>query len=199
MNSSRRYGFQSTLPLRGATRFGELAAYAADNFNPRSPCGERPCTALLPLPDMTFQSTLPLRGATGVGGGKLLHCLFQSTLPLRGATFGHWIIKPCAAISIHAPLAGSDLLRLGEIHVPPLFQSTLPLRGATHRQSHNGWSRWYFNPRSPCGERLSCAVVRFGESDISIHAPLAGSDPMAKFLIGDGAGISIHAPLAGSD
>ena len=78
--------FQSTLPARGATRsdgkgittfkisihaprtgsdyrqFGRLGN--ADNFNPRSPHGERPPTnaliAALPL----FQSTLPARGAT---------------------------------------------------------------------------------------------------------------------------------------
>ena len=78
--------FQSTLPLRGATRrtgalkkFPRISIHAplggSDinhagiidlilDFNPRSPCGERPA---LPPPAVccsTFQSTLPLRGAT---------------------------------------------------------------------------------------------------------------------------------------
>ena len=33
--------FQSTLPLWGATRPGYIAEVRNDDFNPRSPCGER--------------------------------------------------------------------------------------------------------------------------------------------------------------
>ena len=77
-----------------------------------------------------------------------------------------------------------------------------------------------FNPRSPRGERQGFAV-EFLLDDISIHAPLAGSDgvagklpdydgdfnprsPRGERLFCDkgaaaGTGISIHAPLAGSD
>ena len=56
----------------------------------------------------------------------------------------------------------------------------------------------YFNPRSPCGERLtqsSCSPVI---ASISIHAPRVGSD--SRSLISKyEKGISIHAPRVGSD
>ena len=55
--------FQSTLPLRGATR-GDRAAWRK----------------------YAFQSTLPLRGATSSLSPTVTSYAFQSTLPLRGAT-----------------------------------------------------------------------------------------------------------------
>ena len=101
-------------------------------------------------------------------------------------------------ISIHAPHAGSD---------DP---------GHRSRADHP-----YFNPRSPCGERLmkaagSCSLLEFQSTlpmrgatgrvlcgfralhPISIHAPHAGSDPShpVSRMIHT---ISIHAPHAGSD
>ena len=78
------------------------------HFNPRSPCGERRL--------ITDEVT---------AGGE-----FQSTLPLRGATSVTVAIEALVAISIHAPLAGSDKKNI-TILLPTVFQSTLPLRGAT--------------------------------------------------------------------
>ena len=78
--------FQSTLPLRGATAHDiaddvarlisihaplagsdgliQLVRMLPANFNPRSPCGERPALLLEVMATSRFQSTLPLRGAT---------------------------------------------------------------------------------------------------------------------------------------
>ena len=42
--STRFFLFQSTLPMRGATAYPIKAPSIAPNFNPRSPCGERPST-----------------------------------------------------------------------------------------------------------------------------------------------------------
>ena len=107
------------------------------------------------------------------------------------------MFKPPISISIHAPLAGSDLFK-GQaysrswisIHAPlagsdhPLtsyavwsvsFQSTLPLRGATRESPCVDTHTVYFNPRSPCGERHDTSLRTAG-ARISIHAPLAGSD-----------------------
>ena len=78
---------------------------------------------------------------------------FQSTLPLRGATD---LIDSSFAfrrISIHAPLAGSDISPANTCSASMLFQSTLPLRGATQADR-----------------------ARKRGAQISIHAPLAGSD-----------------------
>ena len=171
--------FQSTLPLRGATCLGVL--FCANT--------------------LIFQSTLPLRGATTHVSANTRQRKFQSTLPLRGATRrAHGCLtcrtnfnphSPCGErpyhdadqavrkiISIHTPLAGSDVEAMGahssmfriSIHTPLagsdhltyrtslcflLFQSTLPLRGATS---------------DPCRKS--------SRRKISIHTPLAGSDPV---------------------
>ena len=100
--------FQSTLPVRGATR------------------------STFPLiTQSVFQSTLPVRGATfGVpnqgrdgtisihapregsdiirGNGLIGVCSFQSTLPVRGATNDLLFPGHEQGISIHAPREGSD-------------------------------------------------------------------------------------------
>ena len=57
------------------------------------------------------------------------------------------------AISIHAPLAGSDDNRTDPREETIKFQSTLPLRGATCTIISVFSSSLHFNPRSPCGER----------------------------------------------
>ena len=191
------YVFQSTLPLRGATQIygkphcvGIISIHAplagSDccriwqttrclNFNPRSPCGERP-------------------GGHGGGSGAYEISIHA---PLAGSDDGKGLDGPAVEISIHAPLAGSDGKRpayrassrnfnprspCGERRPPSspartlsTFQSTLPLRGATGHVMIMGVICWisihaplagsdeglprsapgpyHFNPRSPCGER----------------------------------------------
>ena len=78
--------FQSTLPLRGATWSTGTSAYGMRDFNPHSPCGERPGSPYLAIVQSVFQSTLPLRGATTALKALNNAYAFQSTLPLRGAT-----------------------------------------------------------------------------------------------------------------
>ena len=79
--------------------------------------------------------------------------LFQSTLPLRGATIDKANNLLEGKISIHTPLAGSDL-SLDKLRSPmDLFQSTLPLRGATALTRTRSRKLSNFNPHSPCGER----------------------------------------------
>ena len=124
-------GFQSTLPVWGATTTGRKSGPACNYFNPRSPCGERLCMIAAPATPAAFQSTLPVWGAT------------TRAQPLYGDF----------SISIHAPRVGSDprSLNLGfsRINFNPrspcgerlagstatrntnLFQSTLPVWGAT--------------------------------------------------------------------
>ena len=84
--ASNAVTFQSTHPLRGATSIQMQFRHPLIYFNPRTPCGAR----LLRLTP------------------KSLRERFQSTHPLRGATMklGHWL--GLKQISIHAPLAGRD-------------------------------------------------------------------------------------------
>ena len=102
--------FQSTLPVWGATlvsnphpgqtiisihaprvgsdRCRSAACRWCGNFNPRSPCGERP---------RHRETTYDDEG-------------FQSTLPVWGATFNWFYWERDGKISIHAPRVGSDRL-----------------------------------------------------------------------------------------
>ena len=57
------FGFQSTLPVRGATVCRKSPAHKEQ-----------------------FQSTLPVRGATPMRKAMYMTRTFQSTLPVRGAT-----------------------------------------------------------------------------------------------------------------
>ena len=167
------------------------------HFNPRSPCGERHGRRLIWEDIQDFNPRSPCGERLVVSSISSQQKKFQSTLPLRGATRRDGIGRRGQRISIHAPLAGSDwliavtpdvvryfnprspcgerLISNSYHHVKIRFQSTLPLRGATH------WTPVF-------------VVFAF----ISIHAPLAGSDtvPGGRMRL---ACISIHAPLAGSD
>ena len=126
--------FQSTLPLRGATRRSSRSRRGSSHFNPRSPCGERPRSHTWNDQDDRFQSTLPLRGATG-------------TLAPSASWSGYFNPRsPCGERPSCSPRTASPT---------------------------------NFNPRSPCGERPSWTTLTLLPEPISIHAPLAGSDPVA--------------------
>ena len=79
-------------------------------------------------------------------------------------------------ISIHAPRVGSDTFL-------PAMRKRYP----------------YFNPRSPCGERLERRRTRRAKCWISIHAPRVGSDETRAAELTRSEDISIHAPRVGSD
>ena len=85
--------------------------------------------------------------------------VFQSTLPARGATDRNTLIGIPYNISIHAPRTGSDKQRNPTTNSCISFQSTLPARGATRRGLRAHDSKNNFNPRSPHGERRTCADV----------------------------------------
>ena len=123
--------FQSTLLMRGATKYGDQAG------------GGSP-----------FQSTLLMRGATASRHeARILEHISihaphaRSDPPARGAE------KGARCISIHAPHARSDrVATLAEVELIE-FQSTLLMRGAT-RHGRPTSTRWpNFNPRSSCEER----------------------------------------------
>ena len=82
--------------------------------------------------------------------------LFQSTLPARGAPRRFLLVGAYAElISIHAPRTGSDSA------------------GVRVRENN-----FYFNPRSPHGERRQPFQTQPTHQRISIHAPRTGSDTL---------------------
>ena len=122
--------FQSTLPVWGATARSANVERTCD-FNPRSPCGERPSFPSPASLSIRFQSTLPVWGATQVRGQRVRASgyfnprspcgerplaaellakegIFQSTLPVWGATVAPGAFSDTLGISIHAPRVGSD-------------------------------------------------------------------------------------------
>ena len=149
--------------------------------------------------EIIFQSTLPLRGATGYDPyWQRFMCIFQSTLPLRGATSITLGAYADTDISIHAPLAGSDVQKIIALSSPMSISIHAPLAGSDLKMISCETVKADFNPRSPCGER----PVRFSRLALIIvfqsTLPLRGATGEGAHKL-DRQPISIHAPLAGSD
>ena len=127
-----RTPFQSTLPARGATISVEREGRRENNFNPRSPHGERPGRLVDIMADVIISIHAPRTGSDQEAFDaykqqvdfnprsphgerhkpeRQNQCvsIFQSTLPARGATLTRYVWSPS--------IGG--------------FQSTLPARGAT--------------------------------------------------------------------
>ena len=151
--SKLRSTFQSTLSSLRAIQNGQQHQ-PSDYFNPRSPHRERQNQTIQREIVVKFQSSLPSQGATQNIGDRGCFFQFQSTLPSQGAT--HY--------------------SLGALPVSVIFQSTLPSQGATQRCFFLVYIRSNFNPRSPHRERRACDGNFEVQVDISIHAPLTGSD-----------------------
>ncbi len=151
--------FQSTLPLRGATPIQARRAATLEisihaplagsdaaarwkwiwklRISIHAPlAGSDATTRRASRPSARFQSTLPLRGATGAGDvadGRRLD--FNPRSPCGERRRSLWRLKKSGLISIHAPLAGSDINVGRLLNKVNGFQSTLPLRGATAKMS----------------------------------------------------------------
>ena len=168
--------FQPTLPARGATclqglrnRFRVISTHAPRTgsdvcparqrhrpryFNPRSPHGERRRDDFHQLRyshDFNPRSPHGERRRPAEKPGSA--CDISTHAPRTGSDVIPHITRIAALISTHAPRTGSDI---------PLFTPT-PYR-------------FYFNPRSPHGERPKADRRMRQERKISTHAPRTGSD-----------------------
>ena len=148
--------FQPTRPLRGAT--GKAASSAAPSpISTHAPLAGRDHISLVVHWVLHGISThAPLAGRD-VNGHKYLkhHYRFQPTRPLRGATIFGELSYRAPLISTHAPLAGRDGRRKVRRALCQGFQPTRPLRGATDAVREIDRAQSNFNPRAPCGARLS--------------------------------------------
>ena len=199
LRHSARLSFAISIhtPLAGSDTVYNYQMEYLSYFNPHSPCGERPIGCDTVEEYKYFNPHSPCGERRG---------------------FKHFI--PAEEISIHTPLAGSDVSRCFSPPHSSIFQSTLPLRGAT---SGHRWRTVHgqisihaplagsdmptmpyatnseiFQSTLPLRGATSIAVGLSIPSQISIHTPLAGSDsPAARFH--PPRLISIHTPLAGSD
>ena len=147
-------GISIHAPRTGSDRFHRFSIDAVRNFNPRSPHGERPGKNRRETRRIYFNPRSPHGERPNSANNTSSGSTFQSTLPARGAT--RVLLDTCDPIH--------------------QFQSTLPARGATRSAWRLLPPAWYFNPRSPHGERrANCPGIRQCRS-ISIHAPRTGSD-----------------------
>ena len=138
LSARPRAAFQSTLPARGATLFALSSTLRCDNFNPRSPHGER-------------------HGRTGrrtIQPGISIHA------PRTGSDGSRGTQRPRVPISIHAPRTGSDagIAQNGGI---PVISIHAPRTGSDVFADAHGRITAHFNPRSPHGERPSSSSQSF--------------------------------------
>ena len=212
-------GFQPSLPLRGATRRHRaprarrgistlaplagsdhtiaLLGYLFFDFNPRSPCGERPHWMCEACRDQGFQPSLPLRGATEAQVKRRDGEWISTLAPLAGSDIPDVLNHYIDPISTLAPLAGSDTI--SSCCTPTECISTLaPLAGSDFRL--NGFDLYAldFNPRSPCGERLHVVGLSHIAVFISTLAPLAGSDCFSSLYLSVAKTFQPSLPLRGA-
>ena len=170
------------------------------NFNPRSPCGERPFSLSLPSYSLMISIHAPRAGSdAGSDLDKRMTEIFQSTLPVRGATLVIQLVYTTLRISIHAPRAGSDTTEIDIAVRAMLFQSTPPVRGATLYLRILQLGSRDFNPRPPCGGRLFSRHAAFAVLMDFNPRPPCGGRLCAELGINISDRISIHAPRAGGD
>ena len=168
-------GFLSTLSLRRATNLKNTASRCRGYFYPRSPCGERRLSYFYIIKITQFLSTLSLRRATipdrepAAGYLISIHALLAESDPTRWAPTcrisNFYPRSPCGErheCTSFAPkpktfLSTLSLRRATDTLSTPNrqkeFLSTLSLRRATPAQGSAHPVRFYFYPRSPCGER----------------------------------------------
>ena len=192
-----------------------------NDFNPRSPHGERLCCYVDGRPEYEFQSTLSSRRATVLGDfytflntdfnprsphGERLAGLpvglvpgeFQSTLSSRRATRTYQDLL--AVGEFQSTLSSRRATAQADSRIrSSAFQSTLSSRRATRSPSFLSRRRQNFNPRSPHGERRAMAIPKALLSTV-FQSTLSSRRATAVNLRFTGMEqISIHALLTESD
>ena len=124
------------------------------NFNPLSPCWERLCVVPAGRHPGAFQSTLPVLGETRLA----VFVFHRDNISIHSPRVGRdgvWeLVRAGLDISIHSPRVGRDRINVWEILRMIAFQSTLPVLGETGTKWKRMPENYYFNPLSPCWERL---------------------------------------------
>ena len=170
-------GFQSTHPLRGATRPDYRQSAFSPDFNPRTPCGVRPLEDWRQAASWSISIHAPLAGCDPnlvVVGQRLAISIHA---PLAGCDAQHVQAECVFTISIHAPLAGCDgWTRCRSAVLFTLFQSTHPLRGATLCGGLCRRQLLKFQSTHPLRGATALKKCMARSPEISIHAPLAGCD-----------------------
>jgi hypothetical protein len=160
--------FQSTLPMRGATPLSGRTWSSGWYFNPRSPCGERPSRIVGAIGNVgDFNPRSPCGERLEQHARIELQRAISIHAPHAGSDLRRTISTVGYGISIHAPHAGSDRVGTGRRGGVAYFNPRSPC-GERLEISTTLCSRGYFNPRSPCGERRTREVAHEG-AELSQH------------------------------
>ena len=168
-----------------------------DYFNPRSPYGERLSALRAQVAARNFNPRSPYGERPGAAEARFACPPISIHAPLTGSDDAVPPEPTAEEISIHAPLTGSDLGEgaisfedidfnprspYGERPAPSAtlssnssFQSTLPLRGATQAVCL-ACGRAQFQSTLPLRGATAYSPTLSATPEISIHAPLTGSD-----------------------
>ena len=183
--------------MRGATFGKPRRFFSMSCFNPRAPCGARRLRSRSASTFCLFQSTRPMRGATTRAPLPLQACHVSIHAPHAGRDDRLSSTRREEKVSIHAPHAGRDNRLEYEIcgwgvsiHAPHAGRDTKRALGAIHRGS--------FNPRAPCGARLTLLPPYLHPRGFNPRAPCGARHDLLSYdfwlyLV------SIHAPHAGRD
>ena len=170
--------FQPTRPLRGATIVPIIEIPQDLKFQPTRPLRGATNGGRAKSASARFQPTRPLRGATQRRDNCLFAVAISTHAPLAGRDL--WQCPrsrrpvpyfnpraPCGArqdtapragatgrISTHAPLAGRDVAGFLKL-VMQMISTHAPLAGRDGNVGRSAGDQADFNPRAPCGARLS--------------------------------------------
>ena len=151
------------------------------SFNPRAPCGARLAVHDGANKSALFQSTRPVWGATRVREGSAQHAGVSIHAPRVGRDLNYIGVSPVLeSFNPRAP-CGARRTAINNDCIEETFQSTRPVWGATngmHLKTMNIFVSIHaprvgrdkgsfvprtkgvcFNPRAPCGARLSLLLL----------------------------------------
>ena len=191
--------------MRAATRTCYFRHQQRRYFNPRCPCGQRPQMPLAGLHCVHFNPRCPCgqrlesrkqhcklryfnpRCPCGQRPARCFYNMAAFDISIHAAHAGSCpcgqrplgtLPKDCRRIiSIHAAHAGSDWLKSNaENNTQTYFNPRCPCGQRLSKGVQELSKHINFNPRCPCGQRLLFLMTERGKRLISIHAAHAGSD-----------------------
>ena len=151
--------FQSTRPVWGATRADGWRRYVLQHFNPRAPCGARRRGRLAAHAGMAnFNPRAPCGARLGPALSLSPSLLISIHAPRVGRDGCFVPARSPRAISIHAPRVGRD-----QLQPPPMYGGGISIHAPRVGRDCKDCIYYHkennFNPRAPCGARLSLGVA----------------------------------------
>ena len=167
--------FQSTLPSQGATKIVEDVTFSSD-ISIHAPLTGGDLGRLdryIRYADISIHA--PLTGSDFRFPARFMVFDISIHAPLTGSDIQWQLSGRCCGISIHAPLTGSDRAAMVSPETTSRFQSTLPSQGATIGKQKLQ-KALQFQSTLPSQGATGLETGEYIVKQISIHAPLTGSD-----------------------